>query len=121
MFLQANEVLLLGHKLTAREAYERGLVTRVFPTVEFQEKVKEIVTRAAQLPPKVSSSQEVHFIYNIIGNSYMQSLAKSKQLLRAVQLEALQSSNKAECELLEERWLSEECMKAIMEFIQRKK
>lgn len=51
----------------------------------------------------------------------MQSLAKSKQLLRAAQLEALQSSNKAECELLEERWLSEECMKAIMEFMQRKK
>ena len=51
---QANEILLLGHKLTAREAYERGLVTRVFPTAEFQDKVKEIVTRAAQLPPKVS-------------------------------------------------------------------
>ena len=35
-------------------------------------------------------------------------------------MDLLQSSNKAECELLEERWLSEECMKAIMDFMQRK-
>lgn len=54
---QANEILLLGHKLTASEAHERGLVTRVFRAEEFQEKVKEIVMRAAKLPPKVSSWQ----------------------------------------------------------------
>lgn len=52
--LQANEVLLLGHKLTASEAYERGLITRVFSKEQFQEKVKEIVANAAKLPPKVS-------------------------------------------------------------------
>ena len=54
---QANEILLLGHKLTASEAHERGLVTRVFSADEFQDKVKEIVTTAAKLPPKVSTWQ----------------------------------------------------------------
>ena len=51
--LQANEVLLVGHKLTAVEAYERGLVTRVFPAQEFQDRVK-IISRVAGLPPMVA-------------------------------------------------------------------
>ena len=46
--------MLLGHKLSAHEAYERGLVTRVFGKEEFQDKVKEVITNAAKLPPKVS-------------------------------------------------------------------
>ena len=53
--------------------------------------------------------------------SFLQSLGKSKQLLRDAQREKLEDANILECELLEERWLSEECMKAIMEFMQRKK
>lgn len=52
--LQANEVLLVGHKLTAVEAYDRGLVTRVFPAQEFQDRVKEIISRVAGLPPMVA-------------------------------------------------------------------
>lgn len=51
--VQANEVLLAGAKLSATEAYERGLVTRVFPKAEFQEKLKETVQYIASLPPKV--------------------------------------------------------------------
>ena len=50
---QANEVLLGGKKLTAAEAYDRGLVTSVFPSQEFQSRVKEVVTNMAGLPPKV--------------------------------------------------------------------
>ena len=46
-------MLLGGRKITAVEAYERGLVTRVIPKSEFQSTVKEITTRMASLPPKV--------------------------------------------------------------------
>ena len=53
--------------------------------------------------------------------TYAQSLSKSKQLIRGFDKELLEKVNQAECELLEERWLSEECMKAIMDFMQRKK
>lgn len=98
---KANEVLLTGHKLTATEAHERGLVTRVFPQQHFDERIKEIVHYMASLPPM--------------------SLQKSKQLLRNVDVETLELVNLKECELLEERWLSDECMKAIMNFMQRKK
>ena len=46
---------------------------------------------------------------------------KSKQLLRNVDRDMLEKANKDECDLLEERWLSDECMQAIMAFMQRKK
>lgn len=52
---------------------------------------------------------------------YTQSLQKTKQLLRAQQLEQLEAVNESECELLEERWLSDECAAAIISFMQRRK
>ena len=52
--------------------------------------------------------------------SLLQSLSKSKQLMRGVHRAELHAANAAECELLEERWLSDECAQAIMAFMQRK-
>ena len=51
----------------------------------------------------------------------MKSLQKTKQLLRWVDREKLDRVNAQECDVLEERWLSEECMRAILDFMQRKK
>ena len=51
--MQANEMLLAGVKLTSQEAYERGLVTRVYPQAEFHQKLKEAAQHVASLPPKV--------------------------------------------------------------------
>lgn len=53
VLLQANEILMAGVKLTATEAYERGLVTRVFPRAEFQQRLAETAQHIASLPPKV--------------------------------------------------------------------
>ena len=52
--------------------------------------------------------------------SLFQSLLKSKALIRSSFTKLLEDANEEECKLLEERWLSEECMTAIMEFMQRK-
>ena len=52
--------------------------------------------------------------------SLFQSLLKSKALIRSSFIKLLEEANEEECKLLEERWLSEECMTAIMEFMQRK-
>ena len=46
-------MLLLNQKVTAIEAMERNLVTRVFPLSEFDQKVNEVVQYMAGLPPQV--------------------------------------------------------------------
>ena len=91
----------MGRKISALEAYERNLVTRVFPKSDLQNQVKEIVSEIAQLPP--------------------QSVLKSKSLIRSTFSDLLEEANAKECELLKERWLSDECMQAIIKFMERKK
>ncbi|KAJ7374784.1 hypothetical protein OS493_005134 [Desmophyllum pertusum] len=97
---KANEMLLAGRKLTAVEAHDCGLVTAVFPHDKLAEEVQNRVQAMAKLPPK--------------------SLQLSKQLIRDTFRDALHDINEKEGALLEERWLSEECMQAIMAFMQRK-
>ena len=90
----------MGRKISALEAHERNLVTRVFPKNDLQNQVKEIVSEIAQLPP--------------------QSVLKSKSLIRSTFSDLLEEANAKECELLKERWLSDECMQAVMKFMERK-
>ncbi|NWX83719.1 ECI2 isomerase, partial [Nothoprocta ornata] len=97
---KANEVLLFNKKLTAAEACAHGLVTEVFPNRTFQKEVWARLKAYASLPKN--------------------SLAVSKQLLRGVEKEKLHAVNSRECEVLKERWLSDECLNAIVAFFQRK-
>uniref|UniRef100_A0A3Q3N0X1 Enoyl-CoA delta isomerase 2 n=1 Tax=Labrus bergylta TaxID=56723 RepID=A0A3Q3N0X1_9LABR len=97
---KATEMLLFNKKLTAAQASELGLVTEVFPESSFQSEVWTRLKSYAKLPPK--------------------SLAYSKQLIRSTDKERLHAVNDAEVERLMERWLSDECMNAIMTFFQAK-
>ncbi|XP_075441888.1 enoyl-CoA delta isomerase 2 isoform X2 [Ascaphus truei] len=97
---KATEVLLFNKLLTAREACDLGLVTEVFPDGTFQQEVWAKLKTYASLPKN--------------------SLAFSKQLIRGTQKEKLHAVNVQECERLIERWLSEECMNAIISFFQKK-
>ncbi|KAG7488674.1 hypothetical protein MATL_G00037480 [Megalops atlanticus] len=97
---KASEMLLFNKKLTATEACQRGLVTEVFPDSSFQTEVWTRLKAYAQLPRN--------------------SLALSKQLVRMVEKERLHAVNDQEVERLVERWLSDECMNAIMSFFQAK-
>lgn len=51
---------------------------------------------------------------------FQQSLVFSKQLMRATEKEKLHAVNIEECERLKERWLSDECMNAIISFFQKR-
>lgn len=93
-------MLLFNKKLTAAQACEVGLVTEVFPESSFQSEVWTRLKAYAKLPKN--------------------SLALSKQLIRSVEKEKLHAVNDAEVERLVERWLSDECMEAIMSFFQAK-
>ncbi|XP_051871918.1 enoyl-CoA delta isomerase 2, mitochondrial isoform X3 [Pristis pectinata] len=97
---KANEILLFNKKLTAAQACELGLVTEVFPNSTFQKEVWKRLHTYAKLPKN--------------------SLAFSKRLIRGVEKETLHAVNAQECDRLVERWLSEECMKAIMSFFEKK-
>ncbi|XP_051465848.1 enoyl-CoA delta isomerase 2 isoform X2 [Apus apus] len=97
---KASEILLFNKKLTAAEACAQGLVTEVFPERSFQKEVWARLEAYASLPKN--------------------SLALSKQLLRSAEKEKLHAVNSKECEVLQERWLSDECVNAIVSFFQRK-
>ncbi|XP_041269190.1 enoyl-CoA delta isomerase 2 isoform X2 [Onychostruthus taczanowskii] len=97
---KASEMLLFNKKLTAAEACAQGLVTEVFPDRSFQKEVWERLEAYASLPKN--------------------SLAVSKQLLRSMEKEKLHAVNSRECDVLTERWLSDECVNAIASFFQKK-
>uniref|UniRef100_A0A673XKW4 Enoyl-CoA delta isomerase 2 n=1 Tax=Salmo trutta TaxID=8032 RepID=A0A673XKW4_SALTR len=97
---KASEMLLFNKKLTAVQACAQGLVTEVFPDSSFQTEVATRLKAYAKLPRN--------------------SLALSKQLIRGTEKERLHTVNDQEVERLVERWLSDECMQAIMSFFQAK-
>uniref|UniRef100_A0A6I8PAI9 Delta(3)-Delta(2)-enoyl-CoA isomerase n=1 Tax=Ornithorhynchus anatinus TaxID=9258 RepID=A0A6I8PAI9_ORNAN len=96
---KAKEMLIFGKKLTAQEAWANGLVTEVFPDSTFKEEVWARLKAFASLPRNA--------------------MRISKQLMRSVDREKLHAVNSQECQILEERWLSDECMTAIMNFFSK--
>lgn len=97
---KANEILLFNKKFTAAQACELGLVTEVFPDATFQKEVWNKLHAYAKLPKN--------------------SLIYSKQLIRGVDKETLHVVNAQECDRLEERWLSVDCINAIMSFFEKR-
>ncbi|MFH4982712.1 hypothetical protein AB6A40_009421 [Gnathostoma spinigerum] len=98
--IKAAEVLLLSRKLTALEAYERNLVTEVFPDATFKEESEKRILEYSLLPPE--------------------SLRMNKWILRESHRDALLKCNTREVKLLAERWQGQECMDAIKTFMTRK-
>lgn len=92
---RASEFLLLGRKLSAQEALERGLVTEVIEDSDFRKRLAAVVSAAAELPP--------------------QALKLSKAVMRGgdAGIAELKAVNRREAEVLMERWLSPECHAAI--------
>jgi len=97
---KACELMLFNRKLSAQEGVDCGLVTRLIPHENFNEEVETALKTMAALPVK--------------------SLVYSKALMRQDELETLHRVNKAECDRLVERWPSEDCINAIMNFFQNK-
>ncbi|KAK3086784.1 hypothetical protein FSP39_023346 [Pinctada imbricata] len=97
---KASEILLFNKKITAVEACERNLVTEVFPDHAFKSETETRIQQYAKLPKM--------------------SLQMSKYPTREMEREMLHKVNKLECKVLVERWQSEECFQAIMNFFSRK-
>ncbi|XP_075069109.1 enoyl-CoA delta isomerase 2-like [Mixophyes fleayi] len=97
---KATEVLVFNKTLTAREACALGLVTEVFPDSTFQQEVWSKLRAYATLPKNC--------------------VALSKQLIRNMEKEKLHAVCRKEFDLLAERAGSEDSIKALQLFFQRK-
>ncbi|GMF16350.1 unnamed protein product [Phytophthora fragariaefolia] len=98
---RANAMLLLGEKLSAKDAVDSGLVTAMFGAAEFESQVQVKV--------------------ELLLSRYPQSLQRSKALIRSpAVVKELQVVNHLECQTLKGMWLGPECMDAIHKFQSRK-
>lgn len=99
--IHAKDLLLFDRKLTADEAQQRGLVTRVIDQQKFNEEIDKISQQILSLPRG--------------------SLLTSKHLIQKWNKEQLHKVNSHEVETLKQRWLTEEFVQAMMEFIRGRK
>ncbi|ETO67501.1 hypothetical protein F444_15581 [Phytophthora nicotianae P1976] len=98
---RANAMLLLGEKLSAKDAVDTGLATAMFGAADFDTQVQAKV--------------------DLLLSRYPQSMQRSKALIRsAAAVKELQEINHFECQTLKELWLGPECMDAILKFQSRK-
>ncbi|XP_076352682.1 enoyl-CoA delta isomerase 2-like isoform X2 [Tachypleus tridentatus] len=97
---KANEMLLFNRKITAAEAKSCGLVSEIFSDTTFE----------ANVFNQLKGLEEMS----------LNSIIYAKKLVRDVDRDLLHKVNKEECERLVERWQSEDCMKAVMAFFQKK-
>eukprot|EP00741_Cyanophora_paradoxa_P008301 tig00001286_g8030.t1 len=95
----ANELLLMGRKLTAGEGERAGFVAAVFPAPAFQKEVTKRVMQMASFPPGA--------------------LAASKELVRGPLRELLRDVNRRETRVLAGRWASPEAKEAVAKFFGR--
>lgn len=97
---KASEMLLLNHRMSAQEALHFNVVAELFKREDFETKLWPRILEYGKLP---------------VG-----SIKASKQLMRKFELNKLEEANKHESEALGKRWLTEEAMMAVMNFMSRK-
>ncbi|CAL4247942.1 unnamed protein product, partial [Meganyctiphanes norvegica] len=95
----ANEMLMFGRKITAKEAQRQGLVAKVYPH-ESLDLAWAQVYQWAKLPPGA--------------------MITAKALIRDPIRKQLHKANETECNVLIERFKSDEAIEAIINFLSRK-
>jgi len=95
----ASEMLMFGKKLTAEEAVRQGLVARVYPHNSLNQAWDQVY-QWAKLPPGA--------------------MASAKALIRAPVKGQLHKANQTECNVLTERFKTDEAIEAIINFLSRK-
>ena len=69
---RAAEILMLGEKISARDALAWGLLTRVFRDADFESGISEFVSRLAEMPTRVIGANKMllnHGLDNLLGDS----------------------------------------------------
>uniref|UniRef100_A0A1B6GYM8 Enoyl-CoA delta isomerase 2, mitochondrial n=1 Tax=Cuerna arida TaxID=1464854 RepID=A0A1B6GYM8_9HEMI len=97
---KASRLLYLNEKMTADEALACGFVTQVFPDAQLEAQSSAKIREHAKLP--------------------LQSLMLSKQLVRKWNKQHLLEVNRTECQVLSQRFMSEDFFNALISFKDRK-
>ncbi len=99
--LHAKEILLFDRKLTAQEAQQRGLVTRVMDDHIFHQEKDKICKEIVSLPKG--------------------SLLSSKALIQRWNINTLKYVNEEEFRNLKQQWVTDEFAEAMMKFMESRK
>lgn len=98
--VKASEFLLFNRKLTAKEAYDRNIITEVIEHAQLESKAWKTIEEYSKLPKE--------------------SLQASKRIVRSVQKDLLKQVNKQEVDTLVARWSSAEFVQVMMDFWKNK-
>jgi cyclohexa-1,5-dienecarbonyl-CoA hydratase len=98
---RANEIVLLGERLTAEEAKAIGLVNKVLPSTELDSAVDELVSKLASKSPAV--------------------LRLAKRALRAAAERSLESLPEIESLYCEELAATEDMLEGLQAFLEKRK
>jgi cyclohexa-1,5-dienecarbonyl-CoA hydratase len=98
---RANEIVLLGERLTAEEAKSIGLVSRVVPKADLDSAVDELVSKLASKSPAV--------------------VRLAKKALRASTTRALESLPEVETLYREELAATEDMLEGLEAFLEKRK
>ncbi|XP_054161654.1 enoyl-CoA delta isomerase 2-like [Oppia nitens] len=103
----AAQMLYFNHKMSATEALQSGLVSRVIPSAQFDEYIENWIFADRT---------------GIVNTCYPQSMRASKQLVRSAAIrQVLHEVNRSECLILKQRSVSDECLEAIQKFFIKNK
>lgn len=94
---KANEMLLMGKKFSAEEAKQCNFVSDIFPRDNFMDEVLQRARKMASFPPNA--------------------LKQTKGLTRDPMRQTLLETNERELTTLLDRFLSDECINAVMNFM----
>ena len=67
-FARATEIVLTGRHLDAKEALEIGLVTHVYPAMEFDEKSQGFIQKIATMPTKCLGYNKAMFNFSFVND-----------------------------------------------------
>jgi 2-(1,2-epoxy-1,2-dihydrophenyl)acetyl-CoA isomerase len=87
-FQRASALMMTGDKVNAQEAQQMGMIYKVFPSEEFEEKIKEIAQNLAQMP-----TQALGFIKEMLNKSQTNTLEQQLDLESKLQIESAQSQD----------------------------
>ncbi|XP_054161664.1 enoyl-CoA delta isomerase 2-like [Oppia nitens] len=103
----AAQMLYFSHKMSATEALQSGLVSRVIPSAQFDEYIENWIFADRT---------------GIVNTCYHQSMRASKQLVRSAAIRrVLHEVNRSECLTIKERLASDESLKTIDKYFGRNK